>query len=505
MTRQRTSSRRRCAAALALASAAALACSSGGGEGDTTGGTSPKPDPGGTATAVRVGIHHRDFWDRQARLDQLGAGAIRLNFRWVDDPSSPAWSEYDAVVEANRDKAILVTIGTNNGELDSTTTPKIPESQADVAKLVAFARELARRYGDAVRYWQLGNEVLAPKNWPCPLGEETDPAACRLDDYARLVASVGAAIREDDPDAVIVAAGFAGSSFADPTDPDSVEERPRALYDALAEHAAGILGGIDVHNHHAWNAGFGVGAEIAAHRALWALRYPELGTLTPVVTENSTWTDDPGGGFLGPQSEEQQAAYLVTSVYAALAAGSPFCVFGVLQDGLFGSPPRGECTSDRDCLPELRCAARTCRESLTQFNLNGLYWDDTKTYSDGRSRSGPKLAAHTLRLVTWLLEGVRVGDVARAPSASEGLWRIEVAGPRPHAVLWWTGPQERATVTTLAPAGAPEVTALLPDEGSPVAWPPADPRDGFPVQNLVAQDGAVTLTLGRYRPVLLLP
>ncbi len=490
-----------------LALGAAVACSSSGGDGaapEATPSPDVQPSPPGAAP-IAVGIHHRDFWDQQARLDQLGARAIRLNLRWVDDPESPAWVEYDAVIAANRGKAILVTVGTNNGALESETTPKIPETEADIAKLVDFAAELARRYGDAVRYWQLGNEVLVPDNWPCPVGQEDDPVACRLADYARLLAAFGEAIQEEDPDAVIVAAGFGGSSFADPLDSGTIEDRPRRLYDELSAHAAGILGGIDVHNHHEWNAGFGVGDEILAHRDLWPTRYPSLGALEVVVTENSTWTDDPAGDFFGPQSEGQQAAYLVESIYAALGAGSPFCVFGVLQDGLFGSPPLGECASDEDCLPGFGCAGRTCRESLTRFNLNGLYYDPTKVYSDGTGRSGPKVAARTLRLVAWLLEGALVGDVVRDRTAAAGLWRFDVSAPRPHAVLWWAGLEERVTVMTAAPEGAARVAVLTPDGNSSEEWPVDDPLEGFPRAEIEAEAGQVTVDLDRNRPLLLLP
>ena len=455
---------------------------------------------------LAVGIHHRDFWSEQASLDALGAQALRLNFRWVDDPSSPAWSEYDAVVAQNRDKILLVTLGTNNGSLASQTVPKIPETEADIQKLEAFAARVAERYGDAVTYYQLGNEVLVPDNWPCPPGREADPTVCRYGDYARLLARVGSAVRSRDGDAEIVAAGFGGSIFRDANDPGSAEPRPLALYDALAEHATGVLGAIDVHNHHPWDQGVGIGTLIGAYRALHQTRYPEFGELRIVVTENSTWADDPAGDFFGSQSERQQAAYLVASVYDALSAGADLSVFGVLRDGLLGSPPLGDCRTDDDCGEGQACAALRCHESLTVFNLNGLYFDPGKTYTGGARSSGPKLAARTFRAVSWLLEDVPVGGVATDPELrSQGIWRYDVGGGRPHVVVGWSGSGGRRSLTVPAPAGADRVRIVSFLENTAVEWPPRTPLEGFESSVVEAPGGFVSLDLEPYEPVVLLP
>jgi len=415
------------------------------------------------AVSGAIGTHHiTEFFEAQARLEETEVAFIRINVggnafrRYTDDPEGYDWTRLDNVVASNPDRQLLVTIYPRHASLSSTTTPPIPVTEEDRAAFAAFVDAAVARWGDGVEYWQLDNEVDLSSHWPSD----------RYADYAELLALFRDTIHAREPEARIVVAGFAGG--ANPS---------AARVGSILTEVNGIANprgfDIDIHHHRAWHAGAQLGERIRAFSSALEADFSALSGAAILVTENSTWLDEPVDR--DPQTAAQQAVYAVESIYTALEAGARVCVFGTLMDRIdwMGTP------------------------TLHRFNLNGLFYNESKTYTDG-AHTGPKAVAFTLRLLLHLTEGLDPADIASVPSGVDDVTRFDVGGPRPHTVLWWTGASGSASIDVESSESVLRVLDTVPT--ATATWPPIDPEAGFPTEELPVIEGRATVHLAPHLP-----
>jgi hypothetical protein len=143
---------------------------------------------------------HRTLGD----FKTVGSTWLRFDFHWraiqPSGPSSYAWAPFDTVVRAARLRGlnVLGTIGYTPAwaRPPQTTETRPPTNFAYFAR---FAAATARRYAPlGVHHWQIWNEPNIAPNWT----PKADPAA-----YARLLKVASVAIKQVDPEAVVVTAG----------------------------------------------------------------------------------------------------------------------------------------------------------------------------------------------------------------------------------------------------------------------------------------------------------
>jgi polysaccharide biosynthesis protein PslG len=181
--------------------------------------------------SVEEHLGERDAEHRTRELDEiaeLGVGWVRHDVQWdVVEPERGElhWSAPDAVIEGarSRDLDVLALITytpawANGGHSDHRYAPEDP------AEFAAFAGAVARRYAQlGVHAYEIWNEPNIAYWQPGP-----DPAA-----YVAVLRAAAEAIREADPDAVIVTGGT--SPAGDGPDTISPHTWLRALYEEGAK------------------------------------------------------------------------------------------------------------------------------------------------------------------------------------------------------------------------------------------------------------------------------
>lgn len=188
-----------------------------------------------------IGIEH---------LKMLQFTHIRQKFAWrdiepnlfpEDDPIRYYWHLADPMMDDLTSKGINVV-----ARLDAPPewailpegTYGIDDPPFDMARLVDYCRAVATRYKGRIVAYQIWNEPNLEREWG---GRSPNPVA-----YVRVLRECGGAIREADPDAIIIAAGLAptGTRIADVMPHDEFlwrmyEAGARDYFDVLGVHAAG--------------------------------------------------------------------------------------------------------------------------------------------------------------------------------------------------------------------------------------------------------------------------
>lgn len=164
-------------------------------------------DPWGVNTALE---QHPDEESLERSLDLLTAGGfrwVRQRFPWAEiepEPGSYRWARWDAIVRQCSERGLRVIAVLDGAPARARATEDAGNPFApprDPADLAAFARALAGRYGQSIDHYQVWDEPNIYPHW----GErDADPQG-----YLALLTAVGAALRDADPGAVIVAAGLA--------------------------------------------------------------------------------------------------------------------------------------------------------------------------------------------------------------------------------------------------------------------------------------------------------
>lgn len=197
-----------------------------------------------TFPSLTYGIHTFFWWDETYRkfgLDQINIMQfthIRQVFAWadveplataLDDPLRYRWDEADAMMLDIQDKNIQVIARVSKAPVWA-WRPDVAYGEVpfDMERLTAYCRALAERYGEEIAAYQIWNEPNLTREWA-----NTPPSPSA---YVELLAACSAAIREADPDAVIISAGLSPTGNRDfSAMPD--EEFLWRMYEAgLSEH-----------------------------------------------------------------------------------------------------------------------------------------------------------------------------------------------------------------------------------------------------------------------------
>ena len=148
--------------------------------------------------------HHLDL------MHQIDVNWVRQIFRWntVDlGNGSYDWAAWDAVVEAVEQypELELVAVLVNTPEwaqLESAETYSAPPE--DMGDFAQFAASFAQRYGTIIDYYQIWDEPNIALGWG---GLPPNPTH-----YTAMLDAASTAIRQNDPDATIIAAALAPTS-----------------------------------------------------------------------------------------------------------------------------------------------------------------------------------------------------------------------------------------------------------------------------------------------------
>jgi len=133
------------------------------------------------------------------------------------------WTKADAAVTLFRKHNIsLLAILCYSSAWSDNTAPATDE---EIARFANYARQMVRRYKDYVKHWEIWNEPNIPFFWP----PEPNPAH-----YAKLLKASYKAIKEEDPDATVVACA---TSLVDLDFIEAVlKEGTASAMDALSVH-----------------------------------------------------------------------------------------------------------------------------------------------------------------------------------------------------------------------------------------------------------------------------
>lgn len=146
---------------------------------------------------------------RLHELRSAGFGWVRFHLLWRTIEPAPGrmrWDVADRVLEQVADaglEPVVVLAGTPGwalSELDR-SAGVFTGPPADFADFARFAARFAQRYREQVRYYQIWDEPNIAPNWG---RRHIHPV-----EYAQLLRAVAPAIRQADPDAVILAAALA--------------------------------------------------------------------------------------------------------------------------------------------------------------------------------------------------------------------------------------------------------------------------------------------------------
>ena len=167
----------------------------------------------------------------------LGARVLRAYFFWGQVEPRPGeyrWDAVDALLrQFDGDEEVWITLCSSSPWATRTPTDFLPPSPAhDLAAYAEFVRQMVRRCGGRVQYWQCDNE---PSNtallW-----------AGTADEYLAQLEVLFAAVRAVDPSARVV---LGGCGYDVLSSPPSSEQR--VFFDRLAERGREAFDVFDVH------------------------------------------------------------------------------------------------------------------------------------------------------------------------------------------------------------------------------------------------------------------
>ena len=382
--------------------------------------------------------------------------------------SSQSKDRFEAIMDVFGPRQVLVT-------LDRQTTGRQLE---DFLALV-------RRHKDVIEYVQYINEPQYTHYWPRNQRE--------VEDYARQFSVLAKEVEAIDPE-IKMCVGLGGDSIKD-------DEGMRVVR-ALDRYAPGQMDTLDIHYHTSWILADRIGDRIRLSKDRLATTQT-MKDLEIVITENSTWTDDPVDKRLRPQSEAEQAVYGYKTVLLALAEGASSVVFGVIADRTafkFGNMPK----------PVV----------LHKYALNGLFYNPFKQYSDGK-HEGPKLSAFALRLLVEMTTGLKSADISLRTTEDDPIRRVELSGANPSIALWQNigicknvgcfreieakKPRVELDVPASWATSIVRVYQVLPRDKS--SWPlaPGKVWDAFPYEEKPVRNGKVDVEIPGVLPVFVVP
>lgn len=177
--------------------------------------------------SLTYGLHAFFWWDSSYRnvgldhLNQMQFSHIRQKFAWADlepikkdlpkdDPDRYVWAEADAMMNDIEAKGIQVVarLGTPpDWAIVSSTDYQYAKPPFDMERLVDYCSAMATRYKGRIVGYQIWNEPNLNREWGY---YSPNPSA-----FVKLLAACAEAIREADPDAIIISAGLAPTETRD--------------------------------------------------------------------------------------------------------------------------------------------------------------------------------------------------------------------------------------------------------------------------------------------------
>jgi hypothetical protein len=438
--------------------------------------------------------------DVQSLLDATGVGVVRAGIadnRFQDFPKNsdnPFWQSLRKIIENNRHRQWLLTVPPTHDGFASNSKPPIPETKEDVESFRQFVIFLIEHYGQFVKYWQLGNELHTPKNWPHD----------RYNRFAELLSIFHDEVVSRVEGAQVVLGGFTGHASLD--NPERPE--PRQLLEVIARQAPQKVHLLDIHHHAPWRRGSFLGERIQRMRQIIERQIQSLAHVNFVVTECSTWSDKPLEDE--PQTEREQAVYAVEATYSALASGALFVMVGTLRDRLIWNGT----------------------EEPHQFNLNGMFFNPQKKYkfvkAGGANPKEPKALSYTCRLLSSLTADVPPSGFQFVDTGNPNLQCVEVSSSgKKYKVLWVHGNAKNFDKVMVPAAQSRSLEAspdwviepVLDSGSTPTATRSTTARSRgtrsvvtrslegpalFPSQQVSAAKGQMPIAVKKERPVILM-
>jgi len=192
------------------------------------------------------GLHTAQWWEttvQQRDLDLVrdtGFRWVKQKFPWRDieiEDDVYDWAQADLFVENALDRKlfILARIDRQPGWAQTNPEGELIDNAppADYAQFEEFCYQIASRYRNQIRAYQVWNEPNLAREWG---GQPPDPEA-----YTRLLAHCYNGIKRGDPAAIVISAGLAPTGTGLPVAmPD--DEYLRRMYEAGAADYFDMLG-----------------------------------------------------------------------------------------------------------------------------------------------------------------------------------------------------------------------------------------------------------------------
>jgi hypothetical protein len=182
-------------------------------------------------TDLAWGIPSSDFGPTGQAISDIGAGWVRIEFRWNE--AEPTQGSYDSNMIARYDRAVdtaraagakvLVFVNGSPKWASGSRIPMTkPQNPADYAN---FMRFVATRYAGRVSAWEVWNEENTTRFW------SSGPSAS---EYVSLLKAAYPAVKAGDPGALVV---FGGTSLNDyPFIEGAYAAGAKGYFDVMAVH-----------------------------------------------------------------------------------------------------------------------------------------------------------------------------------------------------------------------------------------------------------------------------
>ncbi len=198
---------------------------------------------------LRIGVHvlgdPRQYQEDWARL---GRPWLRLDIAWRElEPASGVLklSALDEIVTSHADSGqpLLLTVRRTPDWARTGETTGYDGPPDEMETYARFLGKLARRYRGHVAAYEIWEEPNLKRNWDSTL-HPLSPAS-----YAKMLALAAKAIREADPDALVISAGLAPTAFHNETVALNDRSYLKGLYlhglaansDAIGARPSGLL------------------------------------------------------------------------------------------------------------------------------------------------------------------------------------------------------------------------------------------------------------------------
>lgn len=264
---------------------------------------------------IRFGVHVLDASDYTLKkVQEMGATWVVYPVLWRDIEPYPGrynWAGLDLALQAMEYYRLNPIFRVDHPPAWASLTPYPNSPPKEPALYADFLRKLSARYKGRVKAYIIWNEPNLAQEWG---NLPPDPAG-----YVSLLKAASQAIRETDPDAVIVSAGLA------PTNEISSEAMDDRLY-LKQLYEAGAARYFDALGAHPYGFAYPPDDPRGAHNGLNMARLEDLREIMVAYGDSEKevwvtefgWTTEGYGGWAWTEvSPEEQASYLVGAIKMA--------------------------------------------------------------------------------------------------------------------------------------------------------------------------------------------